>query len=160
MLGVDKATVTRLVQQQPALLGEDGLVDPEELRRVREATRHPGLQTRGAAAAPAGNGRSAGLNAVRERTEQAKAQTAELDLAERLGLTLRRDDVVASVAAAGQVMKQTASQLARDAAERLVRIDDVRAMERALDDLMREVLAKGAQALSLAAMPARKDDAA
>jgi hypothetical protein len=58
---------------------------------------------------------------------------------------------VAAVSAAGDVMRQAAGQLARDRAEALTRIIDVREMERALDDLMREVLTRGAQALTLAA---------
>jgi plasmid maintenance system antidote protein VapI len=151
-LGVHKSTVTRLCKENPSLVDDAGLVNVDELRRHRDATLNPALQTRGSAAAPERQPSAQGnLNETRSRTEAAKAETAELDLAERLGLTLRRDEVVAAVSAAGDVMRQAAGQLARDRAEALTRIIDVREMERALDDLMREVLTRGAQALTLAA---------
>lgn len=151
-LELDRATVTRWVQKNPALIDGNGLVSVDELRQHRDQIVNPKLQTRigsqGAAAAPGPDRHS--LNDSRNRTETVKAHLAELELAEKLGLTLRRDDVEAAVAAASEVMKQTAMSLARDRAEQLARIGDVREMERALEQMMRDLLAKGAQALTLA----------
>lgn len=164
-LGMHKSTITRWVQKHPALLDDAGLVSIEDLKRHRDETVNPKLITRGLQmglhsqpAKPRTGG--IGLNDVRSRTESAKAETAELDLAERLGMTLRRADVESAVAAAGQVMKQIAQRLVRERAEGLARITDVRQMETALDDLLREMLASGAQSLSLAALSTQEDSAA
>ena len=165
-LGLNKSTVTRWVQEHPALLNDDGTVSLEQLRQHRDLTVNPKLVTRGPQVVP-GDGapqtgliRPAGLNDVRSRTESAKAESAELDLAERLNLTLRRDEVEDAVAAAGQMMKQIAQRLVRERAEALARINDVRQMERALDELVREILASGAQSLTLATLSTKEDSAA
>lgn len=162
-LNLDRATITRWVQKNPALLDDEGRVSIEQLRQHRDEVINPKLQTRGTAPAGSGpvamSGRSS-LNDTRERTEAAKANSAELDLADRLRLTLRRDEVEAAVASAGEILKQTAQALARDRAEALARITDPREMERALDELMREMLAKGSQALSLAAVSSEASHAA
>lgn len=165
-LGLDKATVTRWVQKNPALLDEGGLVDVEALRAHRETVINPKLQTRGptvpraaARTAPALTAAGVGaavpagptMNDHRARSEAAKAEVAELDLAERLGRTLRREEVEAAVVHAADILSQKAGQMARDRAEALTRIDDVRAMERALEDMMRELLEAGAEALTKAA---------
>lgn len=170
-LGLNKSTVTRWVQSHPALLDASGLVDLDDLRAHRDTVINPKLQTRTSETVerqdhgerPARHNRAnprSVLNTTRERTESAKAESAELDLAERLNLTLRRDEVEDAVAAAGEVLKQAGQQLARDKAEALARISDPRHMERALEDLMRELLTKGAQALSLAVVSARAERAA
>lgn len=174
-LGVDKSTMTRWVQNHPALLGEDGLVDLAQMRQHRDAVINPKLQTRGinagggasaqTAAAPAVVTAPAALpnlNLHRERSEYAKAVGQELDLAERLRLTLVRSDVEAQVAAAGELLRRTASGLAKDKAEQLARIEDPRQMERALDDMMRALLEQGANALiaALAASAAANADGA
>lgn len=162
MLNIDKSTLTRWIQKHPALLGDDGLVDVAELRQHRDSVANPKLQTRGAAArgaagsqqpSQAGGGGAAAVNTHRARGEAAKAITAELDLADRLKLTLVRSDVEAHIAQAGEVLKRKAAELAKDKAEALARIEDPRAMERALDDLMRQLLEQGASALILAMAP-------
>lgn len=150
LLGVDKSTMTRWVQHHPALLGDDGLVDLQQLRQHRDTVINPKLQTRKAAtgiaaAAPAPAGPN--LNLHRERGEYAKAVNQELDLAERLKLTLVRAEVESAVKDAGEALRRTAATIARDEAEKLARIEDPRQMERALDDLMRKVLAAGSAAL-------------
>lgn len=160
-LGIDRATVTRMVQANPALLDDAGRVSVVEIAALRQSVVNPKLQTRGIAAPmSAAPGGGSGLNEARERSETVKAELAELDLAERLGLTLRRDDVEAAVAQAAEVIKQTSFTLARDRAEVLARISDPRQMEQALEGLMREVLTKASQALSLAAVPADMSSAA
>ncbi len=163
-LRLDRATITRWVQKSPALLDADGRVSLDELRRHRDEVVNPRFQTKSRSeAADTGssrqisNGRRGAeprdnLNETRNRTESAKATNAELDLAERLRMTLRRDDVEAAVAAAAEVLKQTAQALVRDRAEPLALIADPREMERALEDMMRRLLDTGAKALSLAAM--------
>lgn len=155
-LGLDKATITRWCQKHPALLDEHGLVSVEELREHRLTVVNPKLQTRVAATAaaettpatlspePAGPS----LNDHRTRKERVQADDAELDLAERLGLTLRRDDVERAIAEAGDVMRKTAAQMVRDRAERLSVVDDARAMERALEDMMRDLMAAISAALA------------
>lgn len=180
ILGLDKATVTRWVQKNPALLDDRGLVSVAELQAHRDATINPKLQTRGVGAQGAAHGSEADdtqpavpeprearesgagsqLNTHRTRHEAVRAQAAELDLAERLGLTLRRQDVEAAVASAAETIRQAAAQVAKDRAELLARIDDPRAMERALDELMRELLDKAAAALSAAAQDGTARDAA
>lgn len=160
-IGVNKATITRLCKANPALLGDDGLVNVNEIASLRQAVVNPKLQTKTAATGKAPDEPSASsLNGSRGRVESVKADMVEMDLAERLGQTLRRDDVEATVAAAGNLLRQTAFAVARDRAELLARIEDVREMERALEDLMREVLDKGVQALSLAAASAEASSAA
>lgn len=165
-LGLNKSTVTRWVQDHPALLNDDGTVSIEQLRAHRDLTVNPKLVTRGPQVAagegvlPAGLAGSGRLNDVRSRTESAKAESAELDLAERLNLTLRRDEVEDAVAAAGQMMKQIAQRLVRERAEALTRIADVRQMERALEEFVREILASGAQSLTLATLSTQDDSAA
>lgn len=165
-IGVDKATITRLVKANPALLDDAGQVSVSEISALRQATVNPKLQTRtgkqsqGRADAASDMGDVPNLNSARNRAETVKAEIAEMNLAERLGQTLRRDDVENAVAAAGNLLRQNAFAMARDWAERLARIDDPREMERALEDLMREVLEKGVQALSLAATPTGTANAA
>ncbi len=167
-LGLNKSTVTRWVQEHPALLNDDGTVSLDQLRAHRDLTVNPKLVTRGpqigpsegAAPVPAGRAGANGLNDVRSRTESAKAESAELDLAERLNLTLRRDEVEEAVAAAGQMMKQIAQRLVRERAEAMARIHDDRQMERALDEFVREILAAGAQSLMLATLSTQEDSAA
>jgi hypothetical protein len=144
-LALNRATVTRLVQKNPALLDDAGRVDLDELRQLRDATVNPKLQTKGAAAA------GPTLNDTRSRTEAAKAETAELDLADRLGLTLRRDEVESAVAAAGAELRQVAFQMARDRAETIAAAQDVREVEKLLDAMMRDLLERAANALTLAA---------
>jgi hypothetical protein len=155
VLDLDRATVTRWVQKNPALIDEAGLVSVDELRQHRDQVVNPKLQTRIGEGGASGRSTSTrpeqgSLNDQRHRTESVKASLAELELAEKLGLTLRREDVEVAVGAAAEVMKQTAMALARDRAEQLARIGDVREMERALEQMMRDLLAKGAQALTLA----------
>ena len=152
-LQLDRATITRWVQKSPALLDDEGKVSLSQLKQHREEVVNPKLQTRGGSSerSPRKVGGDS-LNDTRNRTESAKATAAELDLAERLRLTLRRDDVEAAVAAAGEVLKQAAQAIARDKAEALARITDPREMERALEEIMRVMLEKGSQALTLSAM--------
>lgn len=144
-LALNRATITRLVQKNPALLDAEGKVSLKELIELRDATVNPKLQTRGAGAQPNT------LNDTRARTENAKAESAELDLAERLGLTLRRDEVEAAIAAAGAELRQIAFQLARDRAEKIATAKDVREAEAMLEQFVRDLLEKGANALALAA---------
>lgn len=160
-IGVDKATITRLTKAHPALLDDSGQVSVTEIKNLRQATVNPKLQTKTSKPArDADDPPAQSLNGSRGRAEAVKAEMAEMDLAERLGRTLRRDDVEAAVAAAGNLLRQNAFSVARDRAELLARIDDPREMERALEDLMREVLEKGVQALSLAATPSEIASAA
>jgi len=152
-LQIDKSTLTRWVQKHPALVGDDGLVDLAELRDHRDQVANPALQTRLKHRTPAATRESPGresLNDHRSRGEAAKAVSAELDLADRLKLTLSRQDVESQIAQAGELLKRKASELAKDRAEALARIEDPRAMERALDDMMRSLLEQGALALLLA----------
>jgi len=144
-LGVNKATVTKWVQKHPALLGDDGLLDLDELKAHRAQVVDQRLATSGRAAAgsemvedrrPSSR---ASANDFRARTEAAKAEAAELDLAERLGRTLRRDEVESAIADAVTAMADTAATLARERAERLARIGDVREMEAALTALTDEM---------------------
>lgn len=144
-LALDRATITRLVQKNPALLDDEGRVSVDEVKALRDAVLNPKLQTRTSGANAASH-----LNDVRGRTESAKAETAELDLAERLSLTLRRSDVEEAIAAAGALLRQTGFQMARDEAERLMACTDAREAERALEDFVRRLLERGANAMALA----------
>jgi hypothetical protein len=154
-LALNRATITRLVQKNPALLDADGRVNLDELRELRDATVNPKLQTRGRLVEKPDT-----LNDNRARTEAAKAETAELDLAERLGLTLRRDEVEAAIASAGAELRQLAFQMARDRAEAIAAASDVREVETMLEALMRDLLERGANAMTLAAaQPGSRSDA-
>ncbi|QDC11267.1 hypothetical protein FHY55_19410 [Oceanicola sp. D3] len=174
-LGANKSTISRWVKKHPALKDEKGRVCVEELRAHRDTVINPALQTRAPAdpEAKAKPGRSAAkpkaiaseeksastdINTHRARAEEAKAVTAELDLADRLELTMRRKDVEIAAADAGAVMKRVTAQMVKDRAEALARIDDPRAMEVALDEMMAELMGKIAKALREAVGP--EDDAA
>lgn len=98
------------------------------------------------------------MNDHRARGELAKAITSELDLADRLKLTLVRQDVEDQIATAGEVLKRKAAEIAKDRAEALARIEDPRAMERALEEMMRRLLEQGATALILALSDAAAAD--
>jgi hypothetical protein len=147
-LALDRATITRLVQKNPALLDDDGRVSLSEVRELRDATVNPKLQTKMRGEDPV---RQPHLNDTRARTESAKAETAELDLAERLGMTLRRDDVESAIAAAGDQLRQTAFQMARDRAELIATAKDAREAEKMLEAFVRDLLDAAANALTLAA---------
>lgn len=156
-LGVNKSTISRWVAKHPALRDEDGLVDPDELRAHRDQVVDPRLQTRGAAASQARGTSSTGasgvasLNDARQRTERAKAEMSELDLVLRLGHTLNRADVETALVAAAETLKAEAMQVVKEQAERLATIDDSRAMEVALREIMTDLMEAMAQALNRAA---------
>lgn len=142
-LSVDRATVTRLVQSHPSLLDDAGLVNPEEIEALRRGTVNPALATKSRQPDPT-------LNDMRQRTETARTAVVELDLADRLGMTLQRADVERQVMAAGQAFNQACAHMSRDRAEALALIGDVREMERALDALFTDLREQLAQALTLA----------
>ena len=169
LLNIDRSTLTRWIQKHPALLDDAGLVDPDQLREHRDAVANPKLQTRGrkvssdAAAPAAADGGSAAsvLNDHRARGEAAKSIIAELDLADRLKLTLVREDVEAQIGQAGELLKREALEMAKDLAEPLARIDDPRIMEQTLSRELRKLLDKSASALILAmGQPDSESDAA
>jgi len=161
-LGLDKSTVTRWTKKHPALLGDDGLVDLRELQRHREAMVNPALKTWRDAqpldAMPLPRIRGGSINDHRARGEGAKAINAEMDVAKRLNQTVIRADVETAIVDAFEVLKSQATSLAQDRAEALARIDDPRAMERALEDLLRELLEKGADDLSRHERPGQTAD--
>lgn len=121
VLDVNKSTISRWVEKHPALLGDDGLVSLSELRAHRAQMINPALQTavRNEAVRPRPAARAdaqPSLNDHRARSERAKAVQNELDLADRLKLTLVREDVERQIAAAGEVIKRRAGELAKDRA--------------------------------------------
>lgn len=160
IMGLNRSTVSRWCQQHPGLVDQNGMVSVEELEAHRDQVINPKLQTAPAAketptpksAVPVP---ASGMNADRARVEAAKAAGAELDLAERIGLTLRRSDVEAAIADAGERIKQAAAQMAKDRAEALSRIDDPRGMETALQDVMRDLF--GALVTELGALTESDD---
>jgi hypothetical protein len=165
-MGVARSTVTRWCQKHPALLGDDGLVDLEQLRGHRDQVIDPRLQTRTsgeateAATAPARPADAprrhraapppSSLNDHRARREAAAADEAELNLAERMGETISRRAVVDAVMEAGQYAQQAVGQIARDRAERIARIVTVREAERAIEDALHALLRVQAEALAAA----------
>lgn len=171
-LGVNRSTVSRWVKSNPAFEVEKGKVDLDALRHHQTHVLNPGNQTKGETApqttdfpAPAPDDQpkraEPRINDHRERRELARATNEELDLAERMGSTLRREEVAVAAADAGEALRQAAFSVLRDRAERLTRIDDVREMELALQDAMTEALTRGAKALlKLAGQDEGGDDAA
>lgn len=173
-LGLHKSTLSRLCRDNPALLDEAGRVDVGEIRALRQAVINPKLQTRGPGApeagppepqpepdpGPAPQPSGTTLNASRERVEEARAIEAELNLAERLGRTLRKSEVEAAIAEAGEAVRQRAAQVARDRAEQIARIEDVREAEQALTDAFRVVMAAVAEELGAAVAGDDRPDAA
>lgn len=163
-LGVNRSTVTRWTQAHPALKDENGRVSVDELRTHRALVIHPGNQTNTTPppdTLPDSDGRpAASVNEARRRREEARAEEAELDLAHRRRQTLVRSEVEAAVSEAGEIIKQAALQLARDRADALALIDDGRAMEVALETLVRDLLDQAAHALAVVALDAQENDAA
>lgn len=149
-LGVNRSTVSRWIKRTPSLEDEHGLVSIEELEEHRKGVLNPAMQTK---ATPATKRQHAGpsLNDHRARREEARAEREEIELAEKRQLTLLRADVEAKLAVAGGLLRQGAAQLARDKAEELARIDDVREMEQAIDAMMRGFLDGASKALAEAA---------
>ena len=160
-LGQHRSTVTRWCKAHPALLDEDGRVSVEELREHRDTVVNPALQTKASRTSQRSDGAAAvsGMNADRGRRERANADMAELDLAERLGQTLRRDDVEMELAAAAETLRSVAGQIVKDRAERLALLSDVRAVEVELEQIMRDLMDKAASALEAAAGESRQDAA-
>jgi hypothetical protein len=76
---------------------------------------------------------------------------SELDLVLRLGHTLNRADVETALVAAAETLKAEAMQVVKEQAERLATIDDSRAMEVALREIMTDLMEAMAQALNRAA---------
>lgn len=143
LLGINKATVTRWCQSHPALVDEAGTVDPEELRRHRDATIDPRLQTKTAAPRT----QPGTLNDHKTRRERATADDAELELAKKLRLTVERRKVEAALAEAKEILAQALAQQLRDQAEALARIEDAREMEQAVARMHRAALAAFASRL-------------
>ncbi|MEC9434484.1 MAG: hypothetical protein VYD87_16390 [Pseudomonadota bacterium] len=142
-LGLNRSTVSRLVAANPALADEGGRVSVEEVRRLRAETSDPRLATKTPdAARPAST-----MNDHRARAERAKADVAELDLAERLGRTLDRRAVEIAVGDAAETLRQAGVQMARDCAEALSRVEDPREMERELVRFFEAALAAGVTGL-------------
>ena len=153
---VNRSTLTRWCAKHPALVDDDGLVSVDELKDHRDTVLNPALQTRGGQkeAKPepkASDIAVSSLNADRARRERARADAEELDLAQRLGQTLRRDDVERALQSAAEIIRQTGSQLVKDHAERLASMEDPRAVEVHLDEMMRVLQARAADALIAAA---------
>lgn len=143
LLGVNKSTIKRWCDKHPALKDAVGLVDVGEMREHRDQVANPLLQTRGPAAGEAPSREAAPrgeLMGHRARSERAKAEEAELDLAARLSLTLERGRVEAALDDAGVVLRRTAAASIRAHAERMVRIRDVREMELVLERLVDEAI--------------------
>lgn len=163
-MNVARSTISRWVKKNPALADENGKVSVDDLRAYQRDVVNPANQTKVKGANPApkvvASQPGAELNDHRARKERATAAAAELDLAERLGKTVSRDEVEAAAAEAGEVLKNTAMSLVRDRAEAIAVIEDVRATERALEALVMEVLAAGAEALAKAAGQEEADHAA
>jgi hypothetical protein len=166
-LGLHKSTLSRLCRDAPWLLDADGLVDAVEVAAFRASTLNPKLQTRGPgpwdpqafdhgdASLPLGQ-----LNDARVRHESARASSAELALAERMGQTLDRAAVEAALAEAAELMRQRGAQLAADRAEGLAKIDNAREMEHALNELFRDAMLAMARDLEAALEDDTADDAA
>ena len=154
-LGLNRSTLTRWCGKHPSLVDDQGLVSVEELREHRQTVVNPALQTRGGEGA-AGQGQSASetamsnLNTDRARRERSRADLEELQLAEKMGQTLRRDGVEAALQGAAETIRQTGTQIVRDNAEKLARMDDARAVEVHLDEMMRQLQARASAALMAA----------
>lgn len=155
-LGLNRSTVKRWCDRNPALKDEAGLVSVQELQEHRDATIDPALQTRTGpqpsdpvqperrvetqpAAPPDQFSNAATLNAHKVRSAEARAIEDELDLAERLSMTLRRDEVESALAEVAGMFEKAAGQAVRDNAERLALLDDPRAVERHLEKMMAEI---------------------
>lgn len=152
-IGVNRSTISRWCAAHPALLDDDRRVSIEELQEHRRTVINPALQTRGGKQKPAPEPRASetavsGMNADRARRERSRADREELELAELMGQTLRRDDVEAALQSAAEVIRQTGGQLAKDHAERLAALDDPRAVEVHLMEMFRELQARAAEALA------------
>jgi len=159
-LSVVPGTIYYWCKKHPELIGDDGKVDLEELRAHRDAMSDKQMSRAGKSSkAKAYEGIESRSDAVLRR-ERAKADEAELNLAERLGKTLRREEVEAAIADAALQLKQEAFRAVKQEAEVLARIDDPREMEKALEAVVRDLLEAGANALAGAVGPGEVTDAA
>ena len=164
-LGVHESTVSRWLQRHPALRGADGLVDLAELTKHRDALLNPALQRRPNAASvradDGGAGRPVQLAAYsdpRARRGRVQADTAELEMAERLGRTVARARVEMAAAEAVAAWEAAGREEARRRADRLATIGDVREMEAALAELFAATRARVRETLARAVQPAEGDD--
>ena len=102
-LNVNASTISR--QLRAGIIPNRGTdrdpkVSVEEARRARQNNLDPSQQ-RGAHTAPA----SSGYTASRSELEAAKAAMAQLDLAEKLGLTVAREDIEDAIATAARELR-------------------------------------------------------
>jgi len=164
-LNVSPSTVTQWIKRYPHLDSADKTVDVDDFmkhrRQVLQPGRSAGGKKRGDAAKrakgqkvasdpPAGLDSYESREAAILRRERAKADEAELDLAERLGRTIRADLAQAAVADATLKLRQELFRGARDHAEELSLISDPREMERALEAMLRDILETAADSLAAA----------
>ncbi len=84
--------------------------------------------------------KSEGYADVRTRHEQIKVQEAELNLLERKGQTLMREEVIRATASAGQVLRERLQTSSRTIAEKAATMTSAQEIKSMLDDEYRSML--------------------
>lgn len=165
--GLNPSTVTRYLRKHPELnrgTAAEPKVVPAELIAHRAnyvnaamSNNHAGrLQDEPAPAAderrsPPGEGKRRVTYAdARAVTEAAKATTAQLDLAERLGQTVALDRVDAALYEAGQALQQLLDARRLQLSDELAALADPAAIEEKLEAADRDVMTKVSDALDRA----------
>lgn len=156
-LGVHKSTVSRWIKTHPSLLGDDRLVDFDQLQQHRDALVNPALQRPAPSDAdqlPLSTASGKSTETFRDsksRREAALADEAERRVADLLGQTMVRADVEAAAAEAYILANRLITEHVRTHADRLCSITEPREMERELRKAIEAVLQVASDGLTAAA---------
>lgn len=175
VIGVSHSTVSRYLKRYPDLnRGTAGrpLVDVDEYRLHRGENIHvpasgdaptpavPAVPADPASASAAdADADVPSYNKEKARREKANATTAELNLAERLGKVVPRDEVEATIFEAGQALRDAMERRSHELSERLAVMNDPAAIAALLEQEDRKLLKEFLENLQ-AAVADESDDAA
>ena len=137
ILGKDKSYVTRLKQAGRLVLAEDGRVDVEASKALIAETSDP---SRAAPSAPAVKVHQSTFNDARTRNELAKAQTAELDLAVKLGKLVDAEEARLFAADLAASFRGSLEILPDRIAPELVQLNDTETIRAVLVESFEQVL--------------------
>ncbi len=139
-LGINRSSLKRYLDRYPELMGEDGKVDLDRVRQHRadnpdvvDAARKVEEHK---VARPKADGRRM---ETKSRLDEAKAQQAELDLAERLGQVVDPGEMLDAVAEAGNFLRERLINVDFVLAERLASEIDPRQIRALLQQERRDL---------------------
>jgi hypothetical protein len=160
-LGINRSTLKRYLDQYPELLGDDGKVDLEQLRKHRTDNPNVADAVRKVeqrhATQPKPSETGSGRTHAKSRLDETKAIQADLDLAERLNQVVDPGEIVDAISEAGNYLRERFTAADPILCERLAAESDPRQIKAVLEEehgkIMAEVQAKFASAAKLVPEP-------